>query len=58
MRSVGLPSVALLPYNPSSAAKYEWLGLAYGIQGETQSRDRLASLLDMARRSGLEAIIE
>lgn len=57
MRSVGLPFVALLPYNSSSAAKYEWLGLAYKIQGETQSRDRLAGFVDMARQAGLEAVI-
>ena len=57
MRSVWLSSVALLPYNPSSAAKYEWLGLTYKIQGETQTRDRLASLVDMGRQMGLEAVV-
>jgi len=57
MRNVGLSSVALLPYNPSAPAKYEWLGLTYSIQGETQSRDRLDSFVDMARQVGLEAVI-
>jgi pyruvate formate lyase activating enzyme len=57
MRSVGLSSVALLPYNTSAAAKYEWLGLNYGIQGETQSDDCLDSFVDMARRMGLEVVI-
>ena len=57
MRHVGLSSVALLPYNTSAAAKYEWLGLTYGIQGETQSQDCLDSFLDMAREAGLEAVI-
>ena len=57
MRHVGLSSVALLPYNTSAAAKYEWLGLTYGIQGETQSQDCLDSFLDMARKAGLEAVI-
>ena len=57
MRSVGLSSVALLPYNSSSAAKYEWLGLTYEIQSETQSRDCLDSFVDMARQTGLEAVI-
>jgi pyruvate formate lyase activating enzyme len=33
MRGAGLHSVALLPYNPSAAAKYEWLGLTYDIAG-------------------------
>jgi pyruvate formate lyase activating enzyme len=57
MRRAGLSSVALLPYNPSSAAKYEWLGLTYTIQGEPQNRDRLNSLIGMAQREGLEACI-
>lgn len=57
MRSVGLPSVALLPYNPSAAAKYEWLGLTYEIQAETQSRDRLAGFVDMACQAELEAVV-
>jgi len=58
MRSVGLLSVGLLPYNTSSSAKYEWLGLSCEeIQGETQSREHLDSLVDMARQMGIEAII-
>ena len=55
MRNAGLSSVALLPYNPSASAKYEWLGLTYNIQGEPQSIERLAGFLDMARKAGLEA---
>lgn len=57
MRIVGLSSVALLPYNPSAGAKYEWLGLTYELQGDPQSRDRLDSLVDMARQAGLDAVI-
>jgi pyruvate formate lyase activating enzyme len=57
MRKVGLSSVALLPYNPSAPAKYEWLGLTYEIQGETQDRERLSALADMARGMGLKAVI-
>jgi len=57
MRSVGLSSVALLPYNSSAAAKYEWLGLTYEIQGEPQSREVLDGFLDMAREARLEAVI-
>jgi len=55
MRSVGFSSVALLPYNPSANAKYEWLGLTYEIQGEPQSREQLDSFLNMAREMELEA---
>ena len=58
MRRVGLSRVALLPYNPSSAAKYEWLGLPYDIEGEPQSPERLASLLEIARDTGLDAVID
>jgi pyruvate formate lyase activating enzyme len=57
MRGVGLASVALLPYNPSAAAKYEWLGLTYEIQGEPQSRDCLVSFANIARQMGLETAI-
>ena len=57
MKGVGLSSVALLPFNPSAAAKYEWLGLTCEIQGEPQSSDRLDSFTDMAHRAGLEAVI-
>jgi len=57
MRDVGLSSVALLPYNPSSAAKYEWLDLPYTVEGETQTEEHLARLLDLARNANLEAVI-
>ncbi len=57
MRDVGLLSVALLPYNPSADAKYEWFGLAYEIRGEPQSPELLESFADMARQLGLVAVI-
>ncbi|MBM3243127.1 glycyl-radical enzyme activating protein [Candidatus Poribacteria bacterium] len=57
MRSIGLSSVALLPYNPSANAKYEWLGLTYEIQGEPQGRNHLDNFVDMARQMGLDAVI-
>jgi pyruvate formate lyase activating enzyme len=57
MRDVGLVSVALLPYNPSADAKYEWLGLTYEIRGEPQTPEFLESFADMARQLGLAAVI-
>lgn len=57
MRSVGLSSAALLPYNPSASAKYEWLGISYKIQGETQDRTRLANFVYMARQMELDAVV-
>ncbi len=57
MRDAGLPSLALLPYNPSTAAKYEWLDLPYEIEAEPQPLERLRALLHRARRAGLEAVI-
>lgn len=57
MRELGLPSVALLPYNPAAAAKYEWLGLPYEVTGEPQTQEQLAGLSGMARESGLELTI-
>lgn len=55
MGRVGLRRVALLPYNASSAAKYEWLDLPFQIEGETQSQERLDTILAMGRAAGLEA---
>jgi pyruvate formate lyase activating enzyme len=55
MPRVGLRRVALLPYNASAAAKYEWLDLPFEIEGEPQSQQRLNSILAMARAYGLEA---
>ena len=56
LRASGLPRVCLLPYNPSSGAKYEWLGLDYGIEAERQGEGQIAGMLEMARAAGLEAV--
>jgi len=58
MREVGLRSVALLPYNPSAAAKYQWLGLPYEMQAEPQNRARLAEFVALAQTLGLQAEID
>lgn len=55
MREAGLSDVALLRYNPSSAAKYEWLGLDYGITAEPQSMEQMQGLLELAREYGLNS---
>jgi pyruvate formate lyase activating enzyme len=57
MREAGLDSVSLLPYNPSTAAKYEWLDLPFDFEGEPQSRARLQDLLCLATEAGLDAIV-
>ncbi len=57
LREGGLPNVCLLPYNPASGAKYEWLGLPYEIQAVPQDGRRIEHLLEMARRAGLEAVV-
>ena len=57
MQSVGLPSAALLPYNPAAAAKYEWLDLAYPLSGEPQTPARLAVIREMAADFGVGAAI-
>ena len=57
MRRAGLRCASLLPYNPSTAAKYEWLGRSLTIGGETQKRGQLAAALEMAREAGVEAAI-
>jgi len=55
MRDAGLKRLELLPFNPSSAAKYEWLGLPFEVPGEPQDAARLAAIAAMARAVGLEA---
>lgn len=57
MREAGLSDVDLLRYNPASAAKYEWLGLGYEIQGEPQSQEHLARLAAIATEFGLNAVV-
>ena len=57
LADAGLNEIALLPYNPSAGAKYEWLGRAQTIEGEPQSRERLAAIAEAARRMGLHAVI-
>jgi pyruvate formate lyase activating enzyme len=57
MREVGLGSVALLPYNTSAGAKYEWLDREYEIDAETQSQEALARMVERAHAAGLAAAI-
>jgi len=57
MQKVGLHSVALLPYNTSAGAKYEWLGLAYEIQGEYQSKESLERMTNIAHQYNLDVVI-
>jgi pyruvate formate lyase activating enzyme len=57
MHEAGLGSVALLPYNTSAGAKYEWLDRAYEIEAETQSGEALARMVERARAAGLAAAI-
>lgn len=57
MRDNGLSRAALLPYNPSSRAKYEWLGLPYEIEAEPQDDARLQELAGLGRDAGLEVEI-
>mgnify|MGYP001401843332 CR=1 FL=1 len=37
MSEVGLPSVSLLSYNASASAKYEWWGMKFSLEAETQT---------------------
>ncbi len=57
MRDTGLARVALLPYNASAAAKYEWLSQTYEIEGDPQTEEQLVGLLTVARNMGLDAVI-
>ena len=58
VRDAGLDRIALLPYNPSSGAKYEWLGRDYAVAGEPQDGECLERLATMGRDVGLEVSVE
>jgi pyruvate formate lyase activating enzyme len=58
MRDAGLRRVALLPYNASAGAKYEWLDRPYEIEAVPQEDAQLRVWLDLAHRFGLEAVID
>ncbi|NLD72589.1 MAG: glycyl-radical enzyme activating protein [Chloroflexi bacterium] len=58
MRDAGLWNVALLPYNESAPAKYEWLDEPYTVTGERQPPAALAAILAMARDHGLDARVD
>jgi len=58
MREAGLGSASLLPYNPSTAAKYEWLDLDFNIEAEPQSRAHLQAILRLAREAGLHVVVD
>ena len=57
LREAGLGSVALLPYNTSAGAKYEWLDRDYEIEAETQAQETLEGMVERARAAGLTAVI-
>jgi pyruvate formate lyase activating enzyme len=58
MRDAGLGRVALLPYNPSAAAKYEWLDRPYELDAEPQDEAYLERLVGMAGEMGLDAVLD
>ena len=53
MGRAGLSRLALLPYNTTAGAKYEWLDRAYGLGGDVQSREHLQALGEIAREAGI-----
>jgi pyruvate formate lyase activating enzyme len=58
MRQAGLHRIALLPYNPSAGAKYEWLDRPYDLQGEPQDSAFLEHLATLGQTYGLEVAID
>lgn len=57
MRDAGLRDLALLPYNTSSSAKYEWLDLPFEFGAEGQDADQLGELTELATQAGLAAVV-
>jgi glycyl-radical enzyme activating protein len=49
-RDVGISRIELLPYNPMTRAKYEWLGRTCSMgEAQTQSPQRMQTLRELAR---------
>ena len=46
-----------MPYNPSTAAKYEWLGRECPLRAAPHEEPQLAAFLAQARAAGLDARI-
>jgi pyruvate formate lyase activating enzyme len=57
MHREGLRSAALLAFNASSGAKYEWLDLPFEIAGEPHDSDQLRAFVELARGEGVDATI-
>lgn len=53
MAECGLRQLELLPYNPSAAAKYEWLGRPYPLGEATAEPGRTESLRERAMAQGI-----
>jgi len=54
MAECGLQQLELLPYNPSAAAKYEWLGRPYPLGNVTPQPGRLDALRERASGMGIQ----
>jgi pyruvate formate lyase activating enzyme len=57
VREAGLACVALLPFNASAGAKYEWLGQTCEVRGERQSEEHLVRLANMVAEEGLKVTV-
>jgi len=57
MQGQGLGSAALLPYNPSAAAKYDWLGLDYRLDLEPQGPDELERMRGIGTQKNIDVEI-
>jgi glycyl-radical enzyme activating protein len=57
-RGAGFERVALLPYNSSAGAKYEWLDRPYEIRAEPQTEAYLEEVVATGRRAGLEVVVD
>jgi pyruvate formate lyase activating enzyme len=59
IRSIGLKSITLLPYNSTAGAKYQWIGRPYSLSKiKTQSEKYMIELLEICAKEGLEVNIQ
>lgn len=54
MNDAGLSRVSLLPYNPSTGAKYEWVGEECVTEGVSQTAERMHEIEALASATGAE----
>lgn len=57
MVSLGLRQADVLPFNPATGAKYEWLDRSFSLTGEPQGPERLEEIALMGNDAGIRVTV-